>query len=304
MKKLAARCYLFPSHRLIPVMKAIFLTLLTAPLAFANPIQPETIPASANWYLHGDFTKMRETITGGLLIKFVRQEQAAALAEIENIFEFDPLNDIDDLTLFGTGKKDEGVVTIRGNFDRGHLEKVIVNADNYRTTNHSSTTIHHWEDKGKTQHAAFQGKKTLIISQQEELLKLALDVLAKEQPGLPADFALPTANPAIVAFANISKIDMPDDEGSRIIRRANSLLVTLGEKEERLQASMVADTDSPQTSRRMLEIMEGLVALGQLAEERIEELEIKHGGKTDGKIMTMSMSLSATKALELISQMK
>lgn len=285
-------------------MKTLILTLLTAPLAFANPFQPETIPATANWYLHGDLTMMRETNAGGLLVKLIRKDQAEALAEIENILEFDPLTDLTGLTAFGNGKKEEGALVLRGKFDRTRIEEVITYADNYKTTRYGTTTLHHWDDKGKTQHAAFHGNRTLVISQQENLLQLGLDVLAKEKPGLPADLKLPAEDPTLVAFANISKIDLPNDEGSRIVRRAKSLMVTMGEKEDRLQMAMIAETDSAQTSRRMLSVMEGVVALGQLTDENIEALEIRHEGQVTGTAMTMSMSLSTTKALEILSQLK
>jgi len=284
--------------------KTILLSLLAAPLALAAPFQPASIPAEANWYLHGDLTALRESTAGGILVKFIRKEQANALADIENIFEFDPLTDLTDLTLFGNGKKDQGAVMLSGNLKRAHLESVIAQADDYTSSTYGTATLHHWDDKGKTQHAAFHGDQTLIISPQKELVQLALDVLARKKPGLENTPEIPTKNPFIVAFANIKKIDMPDDKGSRIIRRANSLFMALGEKNERLAASMVTVTDSPETARHMTKIMDGLVSLGELADENINALDIRHRAQAKDATMTMTMSLSVTKALELLSKIK
>ena len=284
-------------------MKTLLLALLATPLAAATPFQAETIPADANWYLHADLTALRDTTAGSFLVKFVRKKQAVALAEIENIFELDPLADLTGLTLFGTGKKDEGALILRGKMDRNRFETVIVHADNHETSNHGARTLHHWDDKGKRQHAGFHDNSTLVIGPQENLVKLALEVLAGKKPGLPAKLKLPAANPTVVAFANIAKIEMPDDQGSRIVRKANSLTITLDEKDERLQAAMTAETDSPQTSRQILQIMEGLIALGQLADDNIAALGIEQKGQASGKTITMSMSLSTTKALEILSQM-
>lgn len=285
-------------------MKAIFLTLFTAPLALANLFEPSNIPADANWYLHLNLTALRETKTGGIVVASIRETQFDTLDQIENIFEFNPLTDLTGVTLFGSGKANEGAAIIQGNLSKTRFQEVIVHAENHQTFTHGSTTVHQWDDKGKTQHAAFHGEKTIIISPQKESVLLGLDVLTKDKAGLPANKDLPAKNPALVAFANISKIDMPDDEGSRIVRRAKSLMVTLGENQGRLEMAMVAETNDAITTQRMAKVMEGLISLGQLADENISALDINHTSKVTEKTMTMTMDLSATKALEILSEMR
>lgn len=285
-------------------MKAIFLTLFTMPLALANPFEPSSIPADANWYLHGNLTALRETKTGKMVVAFIRETQSGSLNEIENIFEFNPLTDLTGVTLFGSGKANEGAAIIRGNFSKARFEQVIEHADNHRTSAHGPVTVHQWDDKGKTQYAGFHDEKTIIISPQKDSVLLGLDVLSKDKPGLPADTVLPAKNPSLVAYANVNKIDMPDDEGSRIVRRAKSLTVTLGENQGRLEMAMVAETNDAMTTQRMAKVMEGLISLGQLADENISALDINHTSKVTGKTMTMTMDLSATKALEILSEMQ
>ena len=274
------------------------------PLALANPFEPSSIPADANWYLHGNLTALRETKTGKMVVAFIRETQSGALNEIENIFEFNPLTDLTGVTLFGSGKANEGAAIIRGNFSKARFEQVIEHADNHRTSAHGPVTVHQWDDKGKTQYAGFHDEKTIIISPQKDSVLLGLDVLSKDKPGLPADTVLPAKNPSLVAYANVNKIDMPDDEGSRIVRRAKSLTVTLGENQGRLEMAMVAETNDAMTTQRMAKVMEGLISLGQLADENISALDINHTSKVTGKTMTMTMDLSATKALEILSEMQ
>ena len=284
--------------------KLLLLTLLAAPLVVAGPLQPENIPAQAQWYLHGDLTGIRETNTGGFVLAQIRKDEADKFADIKALFGFDLINDLTDVTLFGTGKGDEIAITLSGDFDRARLEEVILKADAYKFTTHGTVTIHQWEDKGSTQHAGFHGDNTVIISQQKELVELALDVLARKKPGLKADLLLPSDQPVVVAFANIQKIEMPLDEGSQIVRKADSILMTLGEKRNRLVVDMVVETDSSRMARRMMHVVQGLVSLGELADDTVEDLDIQHAGQTEGKTMTMTMSLPATKALALIAQLK
>lgn len=286
-------------------MKALLLPLLVAaPFAVAGPFEPATIPADSNWYLHANLTNLRQTITGSSLINFIRESQAETLAEIENIMQFDPLADLTDITLFGSGQKDQDALVLRGDFSQARFEEVIVNADNHQTSTHGSTTVHQWDDKGKTQHAGFHDGKTVIISSRKDLVHLGLDVLAQKKPGLPATVELPAKDPAVVVFANVDKVDMPDDEGSRIIRQAKSLMMTVGENKQRLEMTMTVETDDPFTTERLARVMEGLIALGQLADEKVSALEIQTQTQIADKTMTMTMDLSAIKALELLSQMR
>lgn len=287
-------------------MKVTFLLplLLAIPLASAAPFQPARIPAEAQWYLHGDLTTLRETTTGNIVLKKIRKEEASKLAEIEDLFGFDILTDLTDITLFGSGKEDEAAVILSGKIGRAHLEEIIIQGEEYLSSTHGDITVHHWNDKGEIQHAAFHGDNTVIVSQQKGLIELALDVLLQKKPGLQADFSLPSAAPVIVAFANIQNIEMPLDDGSRIIRKADSILMTVGEANERLTADMVVQTGNWKAARRMMHVLQGLVSLGELADENIEDLDIQHKGKAEGKTMTMSMSLPAAKALALISELK
>jgi hypothetical protein len=67
---------------------------------------------------------------------------------------------------------------------------------------------------------------------------------------------------------------------------------------------MVVETESEKVASQMMHILQGLVSLGELAEEKIEDLGIQHSGKTNGKTMTISMDLSVAKALALLSELK
>ena len=108
----------------------------------------------------------------------------------------------------------------------------------------------------------------------------------------------------MVAYANIQKIKIPLDEGSHIIRKADSILITLAEKQNRLVANMVIKTGSEKMAKRMMHALAGLVSLSELADKNIEGLDILHNGQTSGKIMTMTMSLPAANAFALISKLK
>lgn len=282
----------------------VLMTFMVAPLAMADPFQSENIPAEAQWYLHGDLTGLRKTNTGGFLLAQIRKDKADTIDEIETLFGFDPLEDLTGITLFGTGKSDEIAITLTGEFARAQLEEVIVQADDYNFSISGTTKIHSWDDNGRTQHAGFHNNDTIVISQQKELLELALDVLAGKKPSFKADLTPPSKESILVGYANIQNIEIPLDEGSHIVRKADSIFMTLGENQNRLVANMVISTDSEQMASRMMHALAGLVSLGEFADKNIEGLDILHSGKTSGKTMTMTMSLPTANALALISELK
>lgn len=281
----------------------LLITLLALPPAIAAPFQPAQIPAEARWYLHGDLTGIRQTTTGSIIFKELRKKEADKIEEIQNLFGFDLLKELTDITLFGSGKADEAAIILSGKFDRSRLEKAISQADQYKNSKHGTATIHEWEDNGSTQHAAFHGDQTVVISPDKKLLTLGLDVLSGDKPGLDPGLTLPSKDPVIVAFARVKDIDMPIDDGSRIVRKADSVLLTIGEKNERLVADMVVEADTGKTAKRIMHILQGLVSLGELADEEIEDLDLDHQGRAEGKTMTMSMSLPAAKALALLKEL-
>jgi hypothetical protein len=281
----------------------MLISLLATPLAFAAPFEPKSIPAEASWFFHGDLTALREMESGKFLLEVIRAEQSAALTELESIFEFDPLTDLTDVVLFGNDREGEGAVILTGTLGRDHLEEVIAYADNYRTSTFGTTTVHHWDDEGTTQHAAFHGDRTVVITQQEKLLQLALEVLAGKKPGLATSPVPLSDHSAVVAYGNLRKIEMPDDEGSRIVRQAKTLGLSIGEKDQHLRIVLTADTQSPETAGRFAAVMEGLISLGELADERLASLGIQHESSTEGATMSMTMSLPVAKALEVLSEL-
>ena len=285
-------------------MKAILLIILATPLLLGAPFRPDPIPASAKWYLHVDFEALQETDSGRILLNTIRKNHDAQITEAINIFGFDPLADLTDLALFGDGKAQRAAIILSGRLDRPHLEEVIVHAAKYTTSRHGETTIHAWDDQGKTQFAAFLGQSTVIVSEHKDLVDLAIDVVAGTQPGLAAAPGVSEENPVILGVAQIQKIDLPNDEGSKIIRNAETVEIAVSEKNERLHARLVVTAKSNDIARTLRDALAGLIAIGKLTDENINRLGIDHQSTVEGKTMDMTLNISVSKALALLSELQ
>lgn len=283
--------------------KTLLLSLLLAPLVGAAPLKPKTIPASAQWFIHGDMDAMRKTDSGIIILGAISKDHGEKIAEATEFLGFNPLTDLSDVTLFGDGKMDRAAIVFRGDLNCKHLEDIIVNADSYTQSAHGEATIHQWQDKGKTQHAAFHGEKTVIVSEQKKFVEVTLDVLDQKKPGMEKAPTAANGKPVIVGYANIQKIDLPQDEGSKMIRKARTVQVALTEKEERINARLVVTAKDEEVARHMKDALAGLIAIGSLADETIETLGIQHHGSTKGQTLDMTMSISVSKALALLSRL-
>ncbi|MDB4537844.1 hypothetical protein N9230_04435, partial [Akkermansiaceae bacterium] len=181
------------------------LTLLTAPLLSAGEFNPENIPSDAQWYLHADVEKLRETTTGKTIITALKKEHGQKLADAEIFLGFDLIRDLADVSLFGNGEKDNAAIIIQGEINRRHLEETIVDADQYQTDLYQGATIHRWHDKGKNQNAAFHGDTLVVVSEKLELVKLALDVFAKRKAHLDTSTTFP-GGAVMAGTANIESL--------------------------------------------------------------------------------------------------
>jgi len=286
------------------MQKTLLLGLLLSPILSAAPFKANTVPANAQWYLHGDLEGLRKTDSGTIVLNALRKDHGEKVDEAKNLLGFDPLSDLTDMTLFGDGKMNRAAMILKGEIDRTHLEEVIKKADDYATSTHGEISIHQWNDKGKTQFAALHGDDTIIFSEHKNLVELALDVLSGNKAGLAQAPAVAKGNPIILGVANVHKIDLPKDEGSKIVRMAKTVEMALTEKDERLHARLIVEAQDEETAKHFKDALAGLIAIGSLADENISALAIQHEGSAQEKTMDMSMSISVSKALALLSQLQ
>lgn len=285
------------------MMKNFFLlSCLAAPLLQAGQFESARIPESAEWYLHLDLEEIRESKFGKVIISEVTKEHDDAIANIEGIFNLNPLVDLHDVTLFGNGKPDQSAVLIKGGMDRDHLEKKIIQADDYRARAHGDIVVHTWmDDSGsKRQHAAFHRDDLLVFSDRMDLLKITLDTLAKKKPSIASDENV-FEGELVHAYANIQKIELNDDDGSRLLRKVEKVTITLQEDGEQLTTQLLITPKEERNTLRLMKILDGLIAFGMMSNEDLDQLDLTTQLINDeAKKITMFMTLPVDQALDLL----
>jgi len=162
--------------------KTLLLSILAATSLGAAEFDPDAIDSEAAWYLHTDMESVRETTFGKIALALIIAEASEALHQIETYTGFNPIEDVEDFTLYGKAADEEAILLVNADINEENLTKVATNDDDYQATAHGENTVHTWtnEGDGKTNHASIFDGKTIVISEQKKNVKLALDILTKK----------------------------------------------------------------------------------------------------------------------------
>jgi len=249
------------------------LIAIVAPL-HAAPLDPAQLPSSAKWYLHADIEAMRASDTGKAVFSHIEAEHGAQILAAKRMFSLNPMTDLSGVTLFGDGKKDRAVALIHGNFNRAHLEEIVAGAEGYSKESHAGTTVHHWQDKGKEQNAAFASDTLLVFSGQPALLHEALDTLkAKPAEAAPAT-PQGAGNTLVQAHANLSQIELPGDE-ARLLRLAETLNLGASENAGRFSFHLAAKTADGTRADQLRRICDGVFAFVEACDPKLHGLDLQ-----------------------------
>lgn len=277
-------------------------TLILATSAWAGPVQLKELPAEARWVLHIDAQEVLKSSLGDIIRDIAADpEVAPKLAALEAIFSFNILRDVHGVTLGGSStEEDNAAIYIYGSFDREKLETIVKAGDNYNGIPHGAYTIHSWTEKKKNglkrTYGCFGRDDLVIISPNEDAVKTALDTLSGKKSSLAAamtDMQIKGDGFIFVAAArglNEMKGIHPKAAIAKKIRDASA---SLNESEDKFQGSLNVRTQDVETAEQLLQMVQGIKALGLLgAEERPDLAKIAQTVETESNGATVSVSLS------------
>ena len=282
------------------------LSLLIAGIlpAAATPLNPDQVPGKASWYLHADLDNLRDTSVGTLLMESVEEKHGKQLRAVKRMFSINPFTDLHGLTLWGPGEKDQAALVVKGSFDREHLTDLISAAKDHETSDHHGQTVHAWADEkkeDKMQYGAFHGDDLIVFSEQRRLVLQTLDVLDGRSDALESASGGESAS-FLLGVANLEDIDIRGDD-AHIFSKVRSLQARFHEEEERLHCEIKMTTTSNEEAKRFAKVLEGIVALGELTNENIANLDLASNiAVKDDTTVHASMSIPSEHLLEAMKE--
>lgn len=259
-------------------------------ISSATPLDPRQVSAEAAWVAHLDADKLWASNFGqSLQAELVVPQVKAKLDLIAGLLGMDVRKDIHGLTLYGpvVGKK-QGVAVLNGSFDSQKTLAILQTTPGYSSATYGNHTIHHWIEAKKAQEpnggerwGAFFNEDTIVISEQESLVKSALEVLdgtkpALKQGGLVGSYEANSGDNVLFAVADTTQAaalagntadGRPAKPQAKMLQNAKGICFTLREQGPNTLFSLKLAGKDPKATAAIEQAFRGIQALGVLAQD-------------------------------------
>jgi hypothetical protein len=251
-------------QRLAPL---VALALFLSPAALAAPPDAKHVAADAKWYVHLDFDAAKQTALYAQILEVARAQfpLEATVAQLKQFIGVNPLTDITGVTIYNNSfEKDVAAVLIYAKVDRELLLKALSQNPDFKDLAYNKHTINSWTDDndGKTKHGAFFGDNVVVMSDQIDTLKLALDVLDGAKPaGSPL-----VKEPAKGVFLSISAdlAQAGDKNVAKLLSTSEPATAAVGEYENKLVVDVNLTAKAAEQANQIKAMLDGVKAFGKV----------------------------------------
>lgn len=296
------------------IRKTFLIALLTGSallLAFplwSGPIPASIVPEGARWIAHLDMEKFVATD----LFKYLDEDGRFEfrVRDVERWLKIDIPRDITGVTLFGLGPdEDDAVFALAGKFDKARLMTLLDLDEDHREYAHGAFTIHSMDDDD---FGAFVNDSLIVFSSDRGALGKALDAAGGKVKTF-ASSKLAAALKEVPAGAFLSGV-VEDLSGlgkeinqSKLVEKASGLFFMAQEKQSVFHFRVQMEADTPENSKNIADLVQGLIALGRLSEgrgdmARLASLTARIRVKQDGKTVRLEFEGPSREIADLLSR--
>ncbi|HEX7009298.1 MAG TPA: hypothetical protein VF184_04915 [Phycisphaeraceae bacterium] len=244
---------------------AVLMTILAAAGARAEP--PQDVPQQARWYVHIDVQAMLQSAVGQrVLDRWELDADSPKVREFEEDYGFNPLTDLHSVTMYGTTLEEgQGVVVLRGDFDREALVRRMTRARNYEEVDLDGRAAHrftiHRRGEDHRVLAVIRDEGEVVIASGQPELRDALAVMEGEGEALgEGDPLLAPQPPGVFFQLGVVGLDTLEHR-SAAMRSVRSAQLAAGQADGQAHIQLRTQTRDAQTAAQMVELIEGLRAL-------------------------------------------
>lgn len=293
------------------IKQAAVCVFLCAGSTLAGPLVSQRILPDATWVLHVNVEAVTESNIGrAMLDGEIGAEIRADLAN-DGMQELgiDPLRDVKGITLFGHGEDDSHAVVIVSGTPAidGALARLPEIAEGYTEIREGDRVVHSWRDGDETNYiyacpGSGPGERLVLFS--ENIDELRRGMVRLEVGGADVAPALQQQTPAAGSFIFFSAEEFPGmldhaEEASAIFRYARGMTLDAGESGNEFRADARLRTETPAEATTMLQVVQGMMALGRMAAAGEPDLQpllrIADGcrASTDGAALALSFRIDS-----------
>jgi len=272
-------------RKLMTVMTVSVLVLVGPVLG--GPLVMEQVSSGANWVVHADYEQFNSTHIGQLIRQALRdigvQEK---LDNFATVFSFHPLDDVRNVTIYGTGKdREKAVVLIDGNFDEEKLLALVRLNEHHEEIEYGGITLHKWFDEnqkgpngtaGQMMYGCFYQDDLIVMGAGQEGVKHAVDVLRGSAENAANVIFSRAAQNAKGAFfqamaLNVAEI-VGENQETAALKKTNQVGLAVGESEGSFYINLDLTAKSEEAAQAVTKMLEGIIAFTVLSDEEQPKL--------------------------------
>ena len=270
----------------------------------AAPLDLDNVSAQANWMIHIDFEGLLKTDVGQFVLAEIKKQPNARrqLAGIKAAFGVD-IEGLGNLTAFGRGENEKGIVIASGGFNAKQLEGFVALNEKIETSTHAGKTI--YSEKKKA--FAIIDEDTIVAGTGADYVKHGIDVLTGKQPSRDASTLLnelakaipyPVAQ-GIADLKMITKFNPPKKAPeAAMLKKASAIGLAVGEVDGEVRIAAVMKAADEATAGHLENVLRGaasLMTLGADLDPKVAELAtaIKTHVSREGSHVRVYLGVSA-----------
>jgi len=261
------------------LLMVLIMSVLPAATALGGPLLKSQVSSTANWVVHSDYERFNETQIGQLIrAELANQGIEQKLLDFKTVFSFHPIDDVRDVTIYGSGDdKEKGVVLIEGNFDSEKLVALVRMNAEYEVIAYGDIVVHSWVDEkkrdpdgaGQQMYGCIFNDDLVVLGSGLEAVKLAVDVLNGSAANAAGDmFNQPALNAEgaffQVAANNVDEIAQQQQQAASL-KQTDELGMVIGEVEGTLYIDLSLRAKTEEVAQNVHKILDGIIALMTLA---------------------------------------
>jgi hypothetical protein len=269
-------------------MKKLLIVIVMTVLAvegpvLAGPLVMSQVSGNANWVVHANQQQFKKTNIGQLIrTEMVTLGIEENLSNFAQIFSFHPLDDVRDVTVYGSGQdREKVVVLVDGFFDKERILSILRVNPEYKVIKHGNTVLHQWIDENQQDpnllmYGCFYRDDLIVMGAGLEAVKLEVDVLngsAKNAAGnIFNQPALDAKGAFIQAVGNHVGEMLGQDPDAAAFRQTDLLGLAVGEVEGKfyIESSLTAKSD--EAAQALTQMLEGILAFISMPNEEQPKL--------------------------------
>jgi hypothetical protein len=250
--------------------------------ALGGPLAIKQVSSNANWIVHANQQQFKKTQFGRLIRKeLIDLGIEGQLTNFATIFSFHPLDDVRDVTIYGSGQdRKKAVVLVDGFFDKEKILSLLRMNPEYEASKYGNILMHKWIDENKKDsndpadqimYGCFYKDDLIIMGAGLDGVKHAVDVLKGSAENASNITFNPNTESNKGAFfqamaLNVGRI-VGENQEAAMLKQAKQLGLTIGEVQDKFYVDVDLTTQSREVTEAMTKMLEGILALAVLAEK-------------------------------------